>query len=652
MTREYADHHILQAKNMTVCIFACPDTLSGQRVSRQEAPICPILLRFRGGMTVAQGALCTDLGLLPRRCISEGGEMKHRKHVMGAVASFLATACLAAPATEEDLQELGSQAQGLDEQSIYPGRGYFLNLDTGSGDCLVPASFRDEYIRPDGTVVDEDLLKIDPVQAANTGGQEVIFALDKVESMQQLQDSLKISASAAANFLIGGGEAKFAFSESTHFAETSTTLVASIIVRNTSWTVPPGVKLHPEARDLLRTHNLRRFRERCGDGFVHSYTTGGEFYAVIQIEANNLKEKQDITSHVEGHYLTVEGSADFRKAMESLNKGRSITVTSYQVGGDPADTTPCDSVECVAERIDSFTTAALQKPVPFAVEVLNYGTLELPRDGDSPLDYSLKRDIMEDINARRNATRDLTDRLLDVQSRPERYKLRSPNATLAQVTSAISTLNANATKLDNALKACGHDPDTCSLPALTAVSIVPPPAKPSVLGINLLRSYLSPSTYFGFKDKTCGGPMQSFAHGVSAANRDALPGMSLVPGLIASNEADKDTYSFQPVSNPDMYVLGYHVLHSCHDVFLQGPLTSVAGKEMMSYYLVPGINGKPNTYSLRHFTTPGSPSSTPHNHDPNLYLTLHPDGAIEEDTLTATSSAERLDGASWYIEEL
>lgn len=578
--------------------------------------------------------------------------MKLRTQGVSALVCLLVSGCLATDADMaawEAEESIDSAAQGLDKQGFFPGRGYFVNADSVASDCVVPAAYN-------GTT---NLgLEITPVQAANTGGQEVMFALSKVESSQEVQDKLHISAHAAAKFLVAGGEAKFDFSEQSRVTETSVTLVASLVVRNTSWTVPPGVKLHPEASALLKTNQTARFRERCGDGFLHSYTTGGEFYAIIQINTSSREEKQRIESSVEGNYLTVSGSASFQKDMEKLVKNSSTTVRSYQLGGEGIDSTPCMNISCVAERISAFTAAVARKPLVFAAEVLPYEVLELPSDAVSPLDISLSIDVMKEINKQRNNTRDQLTKFLQVQSKPERYALNAPNATLAQVTAAISTINGNLSNLDNALKACARDPNTCSMPSISAVAVQAPPAKRLPRDIGVLRSYDGPSLFVTGEDYVSGGGAtgckSELAQGISVPDRASLPALTFGPGLVAGPAGD-ETVSLQAASDPGFY---FAAVRNCLGGKGRSPTalgvvngaTTQLKREAASFMVVPGLNGKPNTYSLRRYFTTDAPAADGRNRNPNSYVIRYGNTSVDLVTVDANATSALKDAASWYIE--
>ncbi len=571
--------------------------------------------------------------------------MRFRSAGVTALTCCLIAGCVEQP---DGSWEFGARhIEPLDTEGFFPGRGYFLNSDSVASDCLVPPGYKSG-----------GSLTIAPRRAAFTGGQEVSFSLSKVESSQEIQDRLSISASASAKFLVAGGDAKFSFAEETKTSDTSVTLIASLVVRNTAWTVPAGVSLSDEAKDLLRANEIPRFRARCGDGFLQSYTTGGEFYAAIEIQTSSKEEKQAISSSIKGNYFTISGSVDFSTELEKISQNSRTIVRSYQLGGKDIDTAPCRTVACVADRLTKFTTAVAKEPVVLSAQTAPYLVLALPGDAVSPLDITVSLDTQRDINFQRNATRDALRKFLDVESRPERYLLKSPHATLAQVTSTISTLNQNLTRLDTALKACARDPETCLLPALSSIAVPPPPPAPGRRVPSVLRSYASPSEFMvgGQVDEDeCLGPF------VLPQTSDAasLPSLafSFVPGQVPSLLPGVDTVSLQPVTSASEYLAVSYGAGGCGNLPLYMPTpTNTRTKEAATFYLEPGLNGKANTYSLRLYWTdtpsPTSPTAGKdgRNRNTDRYLTRTSAGGIQAAIVRTTADAALKDGASWYLE--
>jgi hypothetical protein len=574
--------------------------------------------------------------------------MKTRKLLSAAPLLVLLAACSnatsAPPSTDAESNEpdIGVQAQELDTQGFLQARGYFMNTDTVAGDCVESAT---------GGV-------IAPEQAPNTGGQEVIFSLSLLESSTDVQKSLSVSASASAKFLIAGGDAKFKFAEDTKTSDTTATLLASVTVRNTSWTAPPGTKLKESALSLLRgvagqpatAKQLARFRQRCGDGFLQSYTTGGEFFAAIQVQTSSAEEKKAVSSSIAGNYLTFSGSAEFSTALSKIVNNSSTVVRTYQIGGESTDAAACSDVSCVTARISSFTSAVSKKPVVFSTTVKPYKVLALPNDATTPTDIAVTLDAMETINRERNSARDLLNRLIDVQTDPETYV--ASKSTLATVGAAISTINGNMNTLNAALKTCGRTPALCAMPALTAVSVTVPGRKPLPTKV-ILRSYAKPSGLVmdGAGLRACSGTWARYRVAdtrdlADYATLNIVPAVNGAPGGISLQSLLTPTAALSAnMASPCAQRVNYTV-----------PTTSDA-KERATFYRVKGLNGKPNTWSFRLYATPDPEGvgSANRNRDPNMYLSTSSVAALAVYSLPAPGSTAAVvdaynDAVSFYVD--
>ena len=538
-----------------------------------------------------------------------------------------------APSSDSvDLPEaIGEVAQPLDQQGFFEARGYYTNNDTVAGDCLVAA---------DGG-------KIVPVQPPNAGGQEVTFSLSLLESSKDLSDRMSIDASAKAKFLVGGGEMKVNFATQTQFAETRTTLLAKVTVKNTSWTVPPGIKFRADVEPLLKgvagaaptDAQLVRFRNRCGDGFLHSYTTGGEYFALIQVDTQSKSESESIKAHIAGNYLTYSASADFEKELSKIVSNSKTVVRTYQVGGEGPTASPCSDVACVSKRIDEFTQAVTNKPVVFATEVKPYTILKMPQDGVKPIDITTAKDQMALINRERDSTQDLISRFIDVLAYPDTYALGT--TTLASISTALDTANANFTTLNSALRNCGRTPTGCKMPTLKTISTTVPPTKPIPARV-VLRSYDKPSSFLldAGQLTSCDNPFLRIGGvddhgGLEAATFNIVPGLNAAARAFSLQSLLQQTHVTVRLDSP-----------CSKRVKLTVPRTDDE-KNRASFYRERGLNGKPNTWSFRLYGNPAGET---------LYLTrskVTPISVTAQPAVTVDPVALEAfrNSASWYVEQ-
>ncbi|MDF3067336.1 MAG: hypothetical protein K0R38_2937 [Polyangiaceae bacterium] len=529
-------------------------------------------------------------------------------------------------------EAVGELSQNLDTQGFFEARGYFQNNDTVAGDCVAGPGAGDPAVVP--------------VQAPNAGGQQVVFSLALLESSADVHSRLSLDASASAKFLVAGGDAKFQFAEATGLSETKVTLLAAVSVRNNAWTVPPGIKFRTDVVPMLTgvagaaptDAQLQRFRQRCGDGFLHSYVTGGEYYAMIQVETQTKAETESIKAHIAGNYLTFSASADFEKTMSKIVSTSKTLVRTYQIGGEGTTTSPCSDVQCVAKRIDEFTTAVTAKPVVFATEVKPYSLLKMPKDGTKLIDISTARDQMELINRQRDSTRDLISRFGDVLDNPSTYVLGAN--TLASIGTALNTANDNLNTLNTALRSCGRTPTGCKVPAIKSIAVTVPGLKPMPTRV-ALRSYAKPSSYIldAGSLSDCDNPFLRIS---AVENPDSLEPFRIVPGL---NGAPR-TFSFQSeIAQKHMSV---RLESPCvRRVKLTVPRSEVE-KNRASFYRERGLNGRPNTWSFRLYGNPsGEELYLTRSRVSPISVTAHPELSVADEDMDAFKN-----DASWYMDEL
>ena len=242
---------------------------------------------------------------------------------------------------------------------------------------------------------------------------------------------------------------------------------------------------------------------------------------------------------------------------------------------------------------------------------------------------------MVSINANRNSNRDLLSRLVDVQTNSENYVIGAN--TLVDVTTAISSLNSNMNKLNDALRICGRTPTNCAAPALTSVSVTVPAIKPLPTHV-MLRGYARPSYFLvdGGVVKNCTGPFVRIGDVETRADAD-LATFDLVPALNGAPGAVsvQNTQNKLPIN---VNLIGT----SCYGWtrFIAG--TTSASKASATFYRVKGLNGKPNTWSFRLYGV-GEAYLALTKYTP-IRLTTPPDGS-DPAALDAFK-----DNASWYVD--
>jgi hypothetical protein len=297
-----------------------------------------------------------------------------------------------------------------------------------------------------------------PQAVTGAEGQTVTFYLDMLESLESLQTSMGMSMKAGGSYLGFGGSAKAKYVEQRQFNSYSVFLIVSVVVIN-AFRRMRDVSLKPAALELLKNGKMERFREQYGDLFVEGMYTGGEFYAIFEIETKDSSDYSSVSAQIKGGadlgVVSFNASAKFNQTVAKLSKTNNIKVTSFQRGGDSS---PVMSVDDVIARAQALPKAVEgNKGVPFAVSLAEYRTLPIP-DAPNWIDLQNAQDVIQDSLVKRNL---LMKRLNDID-----YILLHPQQfyqpDISALNGARKVLNDQVNTLTKAASLCIDKPNSCS----------------------------------------------------------------------------------------------------------------------------------------------------------------------------------------------
>lgn len=210
------------------------------------------------------------------------------------------------------------------------------------------------------------------------GPESVVFRSYRIESSQQLDKALGISASASIKLGVGSGTASSSYSDSLSISSYTLNYVVDGSVRQKGKSIKVQ-DLQDRYKRLLSSGNsdgYRRFRTICGDGYIAEMPVGGDFKAVIQITTNSRSEAQALSVSLGGSYAAVSGAASFSNAVKKAAETNEVRIWSYRRGGDgPVPITPDE----IATRAANLPVDVKQAPTPLQVAVYSYlGILDDP----------------------------------------------------------------------------------------------------------------------------------------------------------------------------------------------------------------------------------------------------------------------------------
>jgi hypothetical protein len=173
-----------------------------------------------------------------------------------------------------------------------------------------------------------------------TGIAESSFQLDHTVSETDLSSQLGfgldtrarfgvVEASLAANFL--SRSTSNAFSMSAIYSATYN-MQPQKVDTATLRLLQPGV-------DAKASGSFLKWNETCGDSFVDEIRRGAKLFFSIRIDFSSLEQKKEFSAKVavSGPLWGVKANID--SSSQSLTKSSTVTVSAYQLGGDPTKLT-------------------------------------------------------------------------------------------------------------------------------------------------------------------------------------------------------------------------------------------------------------------------------------------------------------------------
>jgi hypothetical protein len=364
--------------------------------------------------------------------------------------------------TAGDQSETNGFVRSFDgEKGMQPGVGYKDVLEDTAGVC----------VKHDGVLKAGD-------------GQEVYYKMNMIEDHYSLAKAFNLSNATQIKAVIPdtpisvSAKSNFAFGHSRSINKYSVTLLVSTKIKNetehlNNIEVKESVvnKLNKDLESQDPNVALENFRMRCGDSFLSGYTTGGEFYGIIEIQTDSDDEKSEISSELTSA-IGLMGVGDMSSAtaissaLSKISKSHKISAWSYQMGGKGEQSSPAITVDDMLARLQTMTTSVMngENPRKITATFSDYFSLGL----DLPATQR---------NALRNAQRFIAklavfqSKLLDAQANIE-YTITHPNSFVGADINALSHLQDSSDKIDTLFTKvydlaldCEQNLKSCNMPS-------------------------------------------------------------------------------------------------------------------------------------------------------------------------------------------
>lgn len=251
-----------------------------------------------------------------------------------------------------------------------------------------------------------------------TGGSGS-FTFRRVDTNDELESELGISADISAGVGLFSGSASFDFSKQCKIQSSSLTVL--VAARETfAFQQMDSPVLSPAAGRLVPEGNKAQFAEQFGEYFVRGISTGGRFIGVVRIDTKSKQSKTDVDLAMSASYgLTM--SADVRvKLTETLRSANSRVEAFYTFDGGEVATrlTSNDPVELVGQlyrAMDEWTATVRTKPKAYSVTLAPY-VVALGPPPPNVAEFEHQRDVLMRCAKLRSQTMDklnLIDYILD-----------------------------------------------------------------------------------------------------------------------------------------------------------------------------------------------------------------------------------------------
>jgi len=330
----------------------------------------------------------------------------------------------------------------------HEGLTYGVGVDTASGDA--------RNIAVTGT----------PSTILDAHGSTISFYIRQVTSVEDLETHLGISASASGGVGLFSASARAEFAKSCNVHSESVFLISKVKVNHAfSQIDKPGID--PTAAGLLANGRTDLFQQRFGDMFVRGLNSGGQFFGVIQIVAQDQREKSSLQASVTAAYggFAAKGEVSFDKTFQDAVSTHQTIVTCHIEGGDDSIPVP-RTVDTMMNRAASFPGELKNTAVPYSALLNSYTILPLPALPNY-FDLQQQKDVLTECAHLRSATLMQINEIDYIINSPDEY----PDSAKYSLGDLRNSLNSDLDTIATAASFAFDHPKEARAPQLKAGKI-------------------------------------------------------------------------------------------------------------------------------------------------------------------------------------
>lgn len=230
-------------------------------------------------------------------------------------------------------------------------------------------------------------------EGESIGGKSVEAYVEQVDEIADFLEYIGISASVGLRAGIGNVSAKTKFAKTLKMHQFNLYIVVYIKVIIGTRQLNDE-KFSPEFLGLLSDPaGQEQFRRQFGDEYLATITSGGEFYAVIEIRARSRSEHQELKGKIAGSFAGATGDVRLQKSLHSVNTAGSLRILYNQSGGTEFSL-PLSPEELLVRAKEFPNTITDTNKYDFEASFRSYDTV--PRGVEfNPLRIQHRRDSLE-----------------------------------------------------------------------------------------------------------------------------------------------------------------------------------------------------------------------------------------------------------------
>lgn len=316
---------------------------------------------------------------------------------------------------------------------------------------------------------------------AGAGGQHVESHCRTVEDVATLHEQLDVGVSVSASYALLSADAKVKFVNTCDFSSFSTYVIVVVKVTNVlrSFDDP---RFTEDARELLVNNNRERFRERFGDCFIHGIKTGGDFFAIYQLQSTLAEERSslaiDVNAAFDGLITSAELAVRIRTAKQESKSHLDVRVHLSRAG--TISTAPNEANDIMKAARNFPPLVAGDKGYAYSVLLEKYRTLRSPNDAFNFIEIAHQQEVLADYAQRRFEFLELRDDLAYAKTHPGDFVIDGRPIDMTKLREDYIEVTDIINSLQEEMVACSRDATQCSYTSSSASDYARPELKPYV----------------------------------------------------------------------------------------------------------------------------------------------------------------------------